>query len=91
MAQRLPNTYRGVPFEIEVDGHKVVAHEGGDSRHGLVGSRNQCFRCPCQPVCPKPSVLWDGHLPAMPGHDRRSTQLSSLSGFCTPGYESSDI
>ena len=52
MAQRLPNTYRGDPFELEVDGHKVMAHEGETLATVLMAAGINAFAVHASPHAP---------------------------------------
>jgi predicted molibdopterin-dependent oxidoreductase YjgC len=52
MAQRLPNTRRGVSFHIEVDGHNVLAHEGETVATVLLTAGIRAFASHAEPYAP---------------------------------------
>lgn len=52
MARRLPNTNRGVSFDIEVDGRAVLAHEGETVATVLMAAGIQAFANHATPYAP---------------------------------------
>jgi predicted molibdopterin-dependent oxidoreductase YjgC len=51
-AQRLSNIHRGIPFEIEVDGQKVIAHEGETLATVLMAAGINAFAVHASPYAP---------------------------------------
>jgi predicted molibdopterin-dependent oxidoreductase YjgC len=56
---RLPKYQRGNPFEIEVDGHKLIAHEGETVATTLLAAGIQHFHSPSDQGS-EPSRLYCG-------------------------------
>lgn len=52
MAQRIPNIQRGTPFEIEVDGSKVMAYEGETLATVLLAAGIHAFESHAKPYSP---------------------------------------
>ena len=52
MARRLPNTKRGVSFNIEVDGRDVMAHEGETVATVLMAAGIHTFASHAKPYSP---------------------------------------
>jgi predicted molibdopterin-dependent oxidoreductase YjgC len=52
MARRIPNTNRGVSFNIEVDGREVIAHEGETVATVLMAAGIRAFASHVEPYSP---------------------------------------